>query len=752
MRCREANVRLLPVAIATLVLACGGEHWGPGEVNSTPASPERAAASISRQSQALASLGTTPGKAEKQILFGDLHVHTTFSPDAFAMSLPLLGGEGAHPPADACDFARHCSALDFWSINDHAEGITPRRWAETKESIRQCNEVAADQANPDMVAFLGWEWSQVDLDYKKHYGHKNVVLLDTEEDRVPRRSIAAPREQLGVSPIGPMARLMLSLSDWENRDIYQASKTYYDEIADTPMCEMGVNTRDLPDDCHETAADPGALFEKLDQWGHESIVIPHGNAWGLNTPPGLTLDKQLNPDQHDPDRQILFEVFSGHGNSEEYRDWRAINIAPDGSKSCPETTDDYFPCCRRAGELIAARCGDVSSAVCDERVRTAEQNYVDAGITGYWTVPNTEVEDWLNCGQCEDCFQPGFDHRPAASAQYALAISHAPASEEEMRFRFGLIGSSDNHTARPGTGYKEFGRLAMTESNGSQDKSVAERSNQDPREAAPVSVAYDHEAAPLGLGQLRHMERQASFFMTGGLVAAHSAGRGRNALWDSFKRREVYATSGVRILLWFDWLGPNGETLPMGSEIATNETPSFRVRAAGAFEQQAGCPEEAVSALGTESIEHLCKGECHNPGEERHRLTRIEVVRIRPQITLGEDVGLLVQDPWLVLPCHDEGSGCAVEFDDPDYATEDREVIYYVRAVQESTPAVNAGGLRCERDATGRCIRVRPCHSDYRTAVDDDCYSDVEERAWSSPIFVHRKDPRLASQDSIAGD
>ncbi|HAT08949.1 MAG TPA: hypothetical protein DCS39_06820, partial [Rhodobiaceae bacterium] len=73
---------------------------------------------------------------DKQILFGDLHVHTTFSTDAFLWSLPIYGGEGAHPLADACDYARHCSALDFWSITDHAEVATPRRWEQTKQSIR----------------------------------------------------------------------------------------------------------------------------------------------------------------------------------------------------------------------------------------------------------------------------------------------------------------------------------------------------------------------------------------------------------------------------------------------------------------------------------------------------------------------------------------------------------------------------------------------------------------------------------------
>ena len=70
---------------------------------------------------------------EKQILFGDLLVHTTYSTDAFMWSLPFMNGKGASPLADACDYARFCSALDFWSINDHAEASTPRNgWIPSK--------------------------------------------------------------------------------------------------------------------------------------------------------------------------------------------------------------------------------------------------------------------------------------------------------------------------------------------------------------------------------------------------------------------------------------------------------------------------------------------------------------------------------------------------------------------------------------------------------------------------------------------
>ena len=62
---------------------------------------------------------------ETEILFGDLHVHTDYSADAALFNLPAMSGFGGTTPADACNYARYCSAIDFWSINDHSEDLTP---------------------------------------------------------------------------------------------------------------------------------------------------------------------------------------------------------------------------------------------------------------------------------------------------------------------------------------------------------------------------------------------------------------------------------------------------------------------------------------------------------------------------------------------------------------------------------------------------------------------------------------------------
>ena len=63
---------------------------------------------------------------QKQILWGDTHVHTTYSMDAFYMSLPMMhGSRGAFPAAFACDYARFISQLDFYVLTDHAESYIP---------------------------------------------------------------------------------------------------------------------------------------------------------------------------------------------------------------------------------------------------------------------------------------------------------------------------------------------------------------------------------------------------------------------------------------------------------------------------------------------------------------------------------------------------------------------------------------------------------------------------------------------------
>ena len=386
------------VVVALLAGGCRGRHEGPGEITrARPAAPAITARAAAERA-ALARLVPAAPAGAKQVLFGDLHVHTTFSADAFLRSLPMLQGEGARPPADACDFARFCSALDFWSINDHAEGISPEHWRETKESIRQCNALAGDPRNPDLVSFLGWEWTQIGVTPETHYGHKNVVLRETAEDRVPKRPISALDQNLigGLRQRpGLWQRIQYPLLDFPNRQRYLDFGRYQDELAGVPVCAEGVDTRELPEDCSEAAHTPQELFEKLAQWGFDALVIPHGNTWGFYSPPGTTWDKQLTSKMNDARKQFLIEIMSGHGNSEEYRDWRAVRFDEQGKAYCPEPSKSYLPSCWRAGQIIEERCkaAGADSGECTKRAAEARQNYVDAGIAGHLAIPGVNFEE-----------------------------------------------------------------------------------------------------------------------------------------------------------------------------------------------------------------------------------------------------------------------------------------------------------------------------------------------------------------------
>jgi len=723
----------LGLILTGLLSACGGADQDPQSIEGAgKASSIINAHDLLNRSDANA---LTEKPVDKTILFGDLHVHTSYSIDAFAMELPVMAQQGTHPPAHACDFARYCASLDFFSFNDHAENLTPEHWQVTKDTVRECNARAQDQDNPDLVAFAGWEWTQVGTDASNHWGHKNVVFPNEDEASLPQRPVSArPRGSTvgNTDNIGMMVNLKyLDPLNWAR---YNDLGWLLDRIDEIPDCDRGKDGPALEGYCNEVADTPEDLYRKLDSWQQDYLVIPHGNTWGIYTPQGSSWDKQLNSKQHN-DKQSLLEVMSGHGNSEEYREWDHFAVNDRGERYCPEPTADFTPCCWQAGEIMRQRCKGLDNKECELLIVDAKQKALLAGPYPHAVFPDTTPDQWLNCGQCTDCFKPALSMRPKSSSQYAMAISNFEERDEEgkpKRFKFGFIASTDDHTARPGTGYKQYERRKMTFATGMRSDfytGLAVSEMDDPQQPQTVDVSAGTPD-----------QRVGSFSYPGGILAVHAQSRQRGDIWQALKRREVYGSSGPRMMLWFDVLGENGARLPMGSELAMTAKPRFQVRALGDFKQLPGCPEQSVSALSSERLDYICAGECYNPSDQRHAISTIEVVRIRPQSYPDEPVESLIEDPWRRFECAASSQGCSVEFSDEEF---DRDSLYYVRALQEATPAINGEYLRTQVDEQGKVISTEPCYGDSRTEFSDNCLAPAQERAWSSPIFVNYLESKL---------
>lgn len=687
------------------------------------------AAIIARQSSEFAA---APEGAQTQIMFGDLHVHSTYSTDAFLWSLPMNMGKGIHPVADACDYARYCSAMDFWAITDHAEASTPVRWARAKESIRQCQAKAGDQSNPDMVSMIGFEWTQVGFTPETHFGHKNVIFRDLDDDKVAARPIASTGiTTTALRNNAPGIPGIVSLMEWKDRHSYWDFNTYLANTADVPLCDVNTPSNELPNDCYELAAHPGELLAKLEAQGLDPLVIPHGTSWGLYTPAGTSWGKQLKPVNR-PEKMELIEIYSGHGNSEEYRSYRAKGA----DDICPPVTKTYTPSCQRAGEIIKERCLAEGTGEAQCETAAAEARDIAYRMAGahHLAIKGESYNDWLDSGQCTDCYQPAFYHRPLSSVQAGLATTNFDG-EAPARFNWGFISSSDNHRARPGTGYKEVDRRKTTEANGAKNAQWQKRMHpEEPKDAKAYYTSSQEmmENANLGLAEL---ERLSGFWLTGGLAAVHSEGRSREQIWDAMKRRETYGTSGPRMLLWFFHENERAK-VPMGSTIETDKAGTFSVRAAGSFRQKPGCPDYAVSALGQSRIDDLCAAECYNPSDKRNFIEQIHIIRIRPQTAPGQDLAERIDDPFLVHNCPAESEICDYSFTDESFAAGGEDALYYARAIQEPRPTINADPTRCEYDANGNCIKADVCVGGFQTK-DGDCLTPDTVRAWSSPIYLN---------------
>jgi len=718
----------------------------------------------------------------EKIYWGDLHVHTNYSMDAF-----VLGMSPGRYVDEAGLYALYCSRLDFYSVTDHANMIMDTNY--WKENIRAANyfnqigrENPDENGDPSIVAFPGWEWT-----IDNFYGHKNIILKYDDPAKLPPYPI---RCRPGIQGSAGVYRGTDFDFETEERPFAQGVVLFLGIIfgymnGDNDLTYVAPTSGDLFGMIRTYCTDAGT--------GCEALVIPHGNAWGIVPKRFTDWERQLDPINHDQDLQKIIEVYSKHGNSEEYSYfppmWRYFKndqevpaeeclkevkdiwqdaaervsgtpyskeMLPECTRTCPEPTEAYVPCCWRAGDIVAKRCLDPESDFCRKQIELARaevqpfpnplsESELNQLKTEYRTNPDKAgATDWGACGQCLDCWQPAAHYRNNGSVQKALASAYFDETGNPLHYKFGFIASTDAHSSWSGSVKETKG---TTEANMNPD--------QDERPA----LEYP---AP---------ERVDNFLNPGGLAAILANHRTRDDLWDSLQNRNVYSTSGARIEVWAR-AEVNGQVVKMGSESTANTNPTFSIKANGAFVEDDTCPyddEPIILANFTKSeFARVCRSQCYRITDERTPIARIEVVKVLQPLTPAEvemenlersteNPDGLIMDPYN----SEDVNGEQIEWSwtDDTFVNEPsgRSVAYYFRIIQSQTPGYNCrpialleSGISCDlMEPNPVTVEAMINPQDGSTPkplseIEDPCYADqpdssCEERAWTSPFYITRE-------------
>ena len=80
---------------------------------------------------------------------------------------------------------------------------------------------------------------------------------------------------------------------------------------------------------------------------------------------------------------------------------------------------------RSPGRLIAMGYGIEGPLMFMLAIRFFVLRDANAGIAGHLTVPGATTEEWLDSGQCTDCFIPAFNFRPGGSTTRIVVLCRA---------------------------------------------------------------------------------------------------------------------------------------------------------------------------------------------------------------------------------------------------------------------------------------------------------------------------------------
>ncbi len=577
-----------------------------------------------------------------RVLFGDTHLHTSWSGDA-GMAGATLGPDEAYRFSRGQEVISHLGRrvklhrpLDFLVIADHAENFgladfirrsdplllknpTGKRWHDMMRGGQ------GYEAFLEFIAAIGTGEDPIGDPGMIASAWQNATA-NAEEYNEPGVFTAFIGFEWTTHPDGNNIHRVVVFRDGKSR-------------ADTVVPFSAFDSEDVED-----------LWTYMDAYeantGGQALAIPHNG----NLSNGIMFDDR---------------TFTGRRLTREYAE-RRMAFEP-------------------IVEVTQAKGAGESHPLLSPNDEFADHEIMDVGnITG--TAPKTP------------------EMLPNEYARYALM--RGLAYEESLGanpFKFGMVGSTDNHTALPTTREDNwFGKAHIVEPSPERVEDVLIRS--------PVDPSLDLVATKLSAS---------------GLAAVWANENTRESIFDAMARKEVYATSGTRIAVrvfgGWDFAADEVERpdfaragyargVPMGGDLTdapTGRAPSFMIRALRD-------PDNA----NLDRIQ-VIKGWLDDDGETQERIYDVvcsddrSIVNRRCNREVGSTVDLsgpsytnTIGDPLLTA-----------HWVDPDFDATQR-AFYYVRVIEIPKP---------------RWIAYDAVF--FGVEVPDDVAMTVQDRAYTSPIW-----------------
>lgn len=604
-----------------------------------------------------------PGWApERQLFFGDLHVHTKYSLDASTQGTRT-------GPADAYRFARgetiplqpwlengeamrHLRLerpLDFAAVTDHAELLGERHI---------CGDAAEE-------GYSSWQCKLY-----RHWPRGAFFLFNTQAARAIRLGFCGDD--------GEYCR-QAALTPWQ--DIQQSAEAANDRCSFTSFVayEWTGAAENLAN-LHRNIIFRNASVPPLPVTFIEAPSAPE--LWD-------GLDQNCGPASTRPDCQAL--VIPHNSNlSDGYMFVLDDGVTAVGAKRVEQRT--------RLERLVEIMQHKGASECFFDPLNTQDE------LCAFEQLPYGSFRSKFLGKLSSSLSEP-----PKPSAGFlrdvlADGLAYAQDDPEHQNpLQLGVIASTDTHISAPGAVSEE----------------------QFPGHGGAGQPAGD--GLPAGLPD--DLE-----FNPGGLAAVWAEENSRESIFNALERREVYATSGPRIGLRVfaasefpsafceseDFAAQgyrNG--VPMGGnlELAPGESPVFAILAAMdvGTSSSPGLPLQKVQ---------IVKGYVDANGQRHEAVVDV--------IDSGQPASV---DP---LSCQVQGKGAAQLcslWQDPDYQVDSRHY-YYARVLEVprcrwSQQICVAQGVDCSQPETIAPGYEACCRADHRPVI--------QERAWSSPIWVHSR-------------